>query len=154
MRFVSPVALIAATPRVWAVALFLFVFVGALGPAYAKDIAPVEPSNPAVELVGTPAAVQQLYGLWSRRREAIEDKDHERSQELFDRVVQVRSDLGVRRLDGFAFSLLREAHAALADGDGDFIVVWGESSGYTYSPQYGPDLPGAGDWLSARRFLT
>ncbi len=52
---------------------------------------------------------EQLLSVWLRRERAIKERDPERADELFVRLVQLQKEAGVRRLDAAARALLKEA---------------------------------------------
>lgn len=76
-----------------------------------------EPVDPSVKLVATSGGYRALANTWKLRRASLEDGDGEHADELLKRVVRLRRDTGIRRLDSFGIALLREASSALAKGD-------------------------------------
>ncbi len=80
---------------------------------------PSERPSGAVELLGAGGGgYTQLINVWDLRRRALkDDKDEERAAELVERVRRLRRDAGIRRLDGFGISLVREALEASEEGD-------------------------------------
>lgn len=72
---------------------------------------------PSVRLPKAGGGYVQLANTWKLRRGALAENDGERADELLERVLRMRRDTGIRRLDSFGVALLREADAALEKGD-------------------------------------
>lgn len=89
----------------------------ATAPAAAQSGA--EAADPAVALSTAGRGYEQLVQVWRLRRAAVEDGDGERADELVDRVLRLRGETGIQRLDAFAVALLREVFAAAEAGDWD-----------------------------------
>jgi len=93
------------------------------GPALAADPpaadggAAAEPVDPKVKLPRTTGGYRQLANTWKLRRSALAEGDAERADELLQRVLRMRRDTGIRRLDSFGIALLREGETALEAND-------------------------------------
>ncbi len=88
-------------------------------PAPAVAQSGAEGADPAVALSTAGRGYEQLVQVWRLRRAAVEDADAERADELVERVLRLRGETGIQRLDAFAVALLREAFAAAEAGDWD-----------------------------------
>lgn len=88
-------------------------------PAPAGAEASGDAVDPAVALSTAGRGYEQLVQVWRLRRAAVEDGDAERADELVERVLRLRGETGIQRLDAFAVALLREVFAAARAGDWD-----------------------------------
>lgn len=78
-----------------------------------------EPADSTRGLVRPIQGPEQLKSLWKVRRQALEGGDTARADQLFEQVVATCRDNGIRSLDAFALSLVREAEAAVEAGELD-----------------------------------
>lgn len=90
------------------------VLLGGAGSAAAQDegSAPREVPDATRRLVLPARSFDYLKTLWRFRRQALEDGDRGRAQEIFERVSEQRLENGIASLDAFAASLIREARLA------------------------------------------
>ncbi len=86
-----------------------------VAPAYAG--AEETSADPSVKLVTSSGGYRALANTWKLRRSALEDGDNEHADDLLKRVLRLRRDTGIRRLDSFGIALLREADVALKKDD-------------------------------------
>ncbi|MCB9549379.1 MAG: tetratricopeptide repeat protein [Myxococcales bacterium] len=75
--------------------------------------------DPSVALHVTGGSRDRLSRLWALRRERLARNDVEGAAEILARMLVLRRDRGLARLDAPALALIREAEAAAAEGAGD-----------------------------------
>ncbi|MEZ4473023.1 MAG: hypothetical protein R3F60_20015 [bacterium] len=108
-------------PLMGLLALLVLAPLGAVAQAPAEAGAPAAAGqgDPSVALHVTGGSRDRMSKLWALRRERLARNDVEGAAEILNRMLVLRRDRGLARLDAPALALIREAEAAAAEGAAD-----------------------------------